>query len=303
MVKNYIVLVFSIFFLFSKGMTSQEIKIFKVEDFDLKGKVKSCLVSTNYGKEEYDFNEAGLLTKSVTRYNEEDYDITYYKYINGMLLEKRLENYRENNFDSATSIANFYTIDSISNLKITEKIVSYNKDFLDQYEYFYKSADTLVKVIRTNNDGTDETLISYTNLKGESTKTSKLNGVVERSERISFKKENDSVIEKNVLAKKFIKGKPSSALEEEFDGRNNLISKTQFFFSEKTKQFEPQEIVKYDYDEKGMLLATKATSGNVIETLEFLYQFDENGNWIKEIITPDNTYKTRNISYYEVEKE
>ena len=106
-----------------------------------------------------------------------------------------------------------------------------------------------------------------------------------------------------MLAKKFIKGKPSSALEEEFDGRNNLISKKQFFFSEKTKQFEPQEIVKYDYDENGMLLSTKATSGNVIETLEFLYQFDKNGNWIKEIIIPDNAYKTRNISYYEIEKE
>lgn len=302
MVKNYIVLVFSIFILFPKAITSQEIKIFKATDFNLIGTVKSCLVSTNYGKEEYDFNEAGLLTKSVTRYSEEDYDITYYKYLNGMLLEKRLENYRENTFDSGTSIANFYTIDSTSNLKITEKIVSYNKDFLDQYEYFYKD-DTLAKVIRTNNDGTDETLITYTNVKGERTKTSMLNGVKERSERISLKKENDSVIEKIVLAKKFINGKPSSALEEEFDGRKNLISKTQFFFSEKTKQFEPQEIVKYGYDVEGMLLTSNSTTGNVIEEKEYLYQFDEKGNWIKEIITPDNAYKTRKISYYVVEQE
>lgn len=302
MVKNYIVLVFSIFILFPKAITSQEIKIFKATDFNLIGTVKSCLVSTNYGKEEYDFNEAGLLTKSVTRYSEEDYDITYYKYLNGMLLEKRLENYRENTFDSGTSIANFYTIDSTSNLKITEKIVSYNKDFLDQYEYFYKD-DTLAKVIRTNNDGTDETLITYTNVKGEKTKTSMLNGVKERSERISLKKENDSVIEKIVLAKKFINGKPSSALEEEFDGRKNLISKTQFFFSEKTKQFEPQEIVKYGYDLEGMLLTSNSTTGNVIEEKEYLYQFDEKGNWIKEIITPDNAYKTRKISYYVVEQE
>lgn len=302
MVKNYIVLVFSLFFLFPKGITSQEIKIFKATDFNLTGTVKSCLVSTNYGKEEYDFNEAGLLTKSVTRYNEEDYDITYYKYLNGMLLEKRLENYRENTFDSATSIANFYTIDSTSNLKITEKIVLYNKDFLDQYEYFYKD-DTLVKVIRTNNDGTDETLITYTNVKGERTKTSTLNGVKERSERISLKKENDSVVEKIVLAKKFINGKPSSALEQKFDGRKNLILKTQFFFSEKTKQFEPQEVVKYGYDVEGMLLTSNSTTGNVIEEKEYLYQFDENGNWIKEIITPDNAYKTRKISYYIVEQE
>ncbi|KAG1648508.1 Chaperone protein DnaK [Nymphon striatum] len=282
---------------FEEGMAAQEIKIFKSEDFDLIGNVKSCLISTNYGKEEYDFNEAGLLTKSVTRYNEEDYDITYYKYLNGMLLEKRLENYRENTFDGSTSIANFYTIDSTSNLKITEKIVSYNKDFLDQYEYFYE-ADMLVKVIRTNNEGNDEIIISYTDVKGEKTRTSTLNGVVERSERISLKMENDSVISKNILAKKFIEGNPSSAVEEEYDGRNNLISKTQFFFSEKAKQFEPQEIVKYEYDEEGMLLSSNSTTGNIVEAKEFLYQFDTNGNWIKEIITPDNAYKTRKISYY-----
>ena len=302
MLKNYIVLVFSMFFLYSKGMAAQEIKIFKSEDFDLIGNVKSCLISTNYGKEEYDFNEAGLLTKSVTRYNEEDYDITYYKYLNGMLLEKRLENYRENTFDGSTSIANFYTIDSTSNLKITEKIVSYNKDFLDQYEYFYE-ADMLVKVIRTNNEGNDEIIISYTDVKGEKTRTSALNGVVERSERISLKMENDSVISKNILAKKFIEGNPSSAVEEEYDGRNNLISKTQFFFSEKAKQFEPQEIVKFEYDEEGMLLSSNSTTGNIVEAKEFLYQFDTNGNWIKEIITPDNAYKTRKISYYLVKEE
>ncbi len=299
MVKIYIVLSFLVLFIFPKEVTSQEIKIFKVEDFDLVGNVKSCLVSTSYGKEGYDFNEMGLLTKSVTRYNDEDYDITYYKYANGQLLEKRLENYREKTFDSATSIANLYTIDTTSNLKITEKIVSYNKDFIDQYEYYYK-ADTLVKVIRSNNDGIDETLISFTNVKGETTKTYTLNGVAEHSERISVKKENDSVVEKNILNKNFIKGKPSSAVEEVFDGRNNLTVKTLFFFNEKTKQLAPQEILKYAYDEKGMLLSTASAEGNIVEDKEYSYQFDENNNWIKEIITPDNAYKTRKITYYEV---
>ena len=299
MVKNYVVLSLLTLLFFPKEITSQDIKIFKVEDFELTGNVKSCLLSTNYGKEEYDFNEIGLLTKSVTRYNDEDYDISYYKYSNGQLLEKRFENYRENTFDSATSIANFYTIDTTSNLKITEKIVSYNKDFLDQYEYYFK-ADTLVKLVRSNNDGIDETLISYTKIKGETTKTYTLNGVVERSERISVKKEKDSVVEKNILSKNFINGKPNSAVEMLFDGRNNLTLKTLFFFNEKTKQLAPKEVLKYAYDEKGMLLSTVSTQGNIIEDKEYLYQFDKNNNWIKEIITPDNTYKTRKITYYDV---
>lgn len=298
MVKNYVVLLLITSFLFPKEMTSQEIKIFTVQDFDLKGSVKSCRVSTNYGKEEYDFNEAGLLTKSVTRYNDADYDITYYKYSEGMLLEKRLENYRDKVFDKFTSIASFYTIDSLLNVKITEKIFSYNKEFLDQYEYFY-TADSLFKIVHTNNNGIDETLISYTAVKGEQTKTYSLNGVILKSIRTSIKKEKDSVMERNVLTKKFLDGEPSSAVEETFGGDHNIMSKTKFFHNAKSKQFAKEETVTYFYDETGMLLKIKSDNSGASEEKEYIYQYDENGNWKKEIITPDNAYKTRKISYYE----
>ena len=54
-------------------------------------------------------NKNGLLTKSVTRYNDTDYDVTYYKYAEGeRSIEKRSETYRDNKFDPSTSIANFY---------------------------------------------------------------------------------------------------------------------------------------------------------------------------------------------------
>ena len=58
-----------------------------------------------------------------------DYDKTYYKYTHGELKEKRFENYRDGEFFSATSIANFYEIDTSLNRKITEKIMSYDKEF------------------------------------------------------------------------------------------------------------------------------------------------------------------------------
>ena len=203
MLKNYIVLFLFVFTIFPLAIDAQEIQIFKVEDFDLKGSVRSCLVSTKYGKEEYEFNEEGLLAKSVTRYNDSDYDITYYKYSKGMLLEKRLENYRDNLFDKSTSIASFYTIDSLLNLKITEKIISYNKEFLDQYEYFYKN-DSIFKIVHTNDSGIDETLVSYTDSKGEQTQTYILSGVVQKTVRTSVKKEQDSVVSRNVVTRKFM---------------------------------------------------------------------------------------------------
>lgn len=302
MVKNYTVLILIVLFFLPKGMTSQEIQIFTVEDFDLKGNVKSCLVSTNYGKEEYDFNTEGLLAKSVTRYSDTDYDITYYKYSKGMLLEKRFENYRDNLFDKSTSIASFYTIDSLLNLKITEKIVSYNKEFLDQYEYFY-SADSIFKIVHSNDSGIDETLVSYTDVKGEQTKSYVLNGAVQKSIRTSEKRVKDSVVERNVLTKKFLNGVSNSALEETFDGEGKLITATKFYASPKTKRLSKVEALVYTYDKMGVLFQKEVQAEKSAETKEYIYQFDENGNWIKEIITPENTYKTRNISYYETLEE
>ncbi len=302
MVKKSLVPVFLFILLFSKLITAQEIQLFTIEDFDLVGPVKSCLVSTSYGKEQYDFNENGLLTKSVTRFSDHDYNLTNYKYANGKLIEKRIENYSENTLDSTTSIAHFYTIDSTSNLKITEKILSYNKDFLEQYEHYYKN-NKLVRIVRTNNEGIDETLVSYSDVKGEKTMVFKLNGVLKKSERVSFKKKKDSIIKKNLLVKKYIKGKRVSALEQEFDGNNKLISKAQFLFNEKTKQFALHEMSTYTYDNNGVLKSSNSTVDEVVSKKEYIYQFDKQGNWVKEIITPDNTYKTRKIDYYAVIEE
>ncbi len=282
---------------------SQEIKIFTMADFDLKGPVKSCLVSTKYGKEEFDFNKEGKLTKSVTRYNDEDYDVTYYKFQRGELVEKRFENYRNNIFDSSTSYANFYVIDTIPVRKVTEKIITYDKEFLDRYEYLYNADGILVKIIRTNNDGNDETLIEYTDYKGEQTQTNSLNGTILKSVRNSSKKAKNKSEQRVVLTKKFLEGEPHTALEEIFNIQGKLILETRFIQDPKNKQFAPDEVIAYEYDDKGMLIKSVSKSGKITDVKEFIYQYDkgEKGNWIKEIITPENAYITRKITYYEAE--
>jgi len=302
MVKNYTFLFLIGLLVFPLETNAQEIQIFTIEDFDLKGNVKSCLVRTKYGKEEYEFNQEGLLSKSVTRYNDADYDITYYKYSKGFLLEKRLENYRDNVFDKSTSIASFYAIDSLEHLKITEKIISYNKEFLDRYEYYFEN-DSIVKIVHTNDSGIDETIVSYTDIKGEQTKTYTLGGVVQQSVRTSVKKENDSILERNVLTKKFLDGLASSALEENFDGNEKLISSTKYFGNPQTGKLTKEEATTILYDEEGSLSKKEIRAGDVLETKEYIYQYDENGNWIKEVITPENAYKTREIKYFEIVDE
>lgn len=296
--KNYLFFVFLASLLGRYVATAQEIEIFTVEDFDLKGAVRSCLVSTKYGKERYEFNEEGLLTKSVTRYNDNDYDSTYYSYVDGVLLEKRFENYRDQVFVPSASIANIYTIDSTANRKITEKILSYDKEFLDQYEYFYVN-DTLRRIIRTNNEGVDETLINYEEVKGEVTKTYVLNGVAEKSVRTSVKMNKDSITSRTVLIKDYIEGQPHTATEEVFDGNDHLVLKTNFTYDDKVGQFSKRSTETYTYDDAGMLSNLVLETDGGTEKKEFVYQVDPNGNWIKEIITPENSYKTRRITYYE----
>ena len=284
---------------------SQEIKIFTMDDFDLKGPVKSCSVSTKYGKESYDFDKEGKLTKSVTRYNDTDYDVTYYKYKGGELIEKRFENYRNNVFERSTSYVNFYEIDTIPVRKVTEKIISYDKEFLDRYEYLYNADGILAKVIRSNNDGNDETLIEYTDYKGERTQTSSLNGTILKSVRKSIKISKDKKKQQIVLTKNFLEGEPHTALEQTFDMEGKLISETKFTQDREKNRFIPKEVIAYQYDEKGMLTKSISKSRKLVAVKEYIYQFDKDdgGNWIKEIITPENAYRTRKILYYEDEDE
>lgn len=279
---------------------SQEINIFKYTDFDLKGPVKSCLVITDYGKEEFEFNEAGLLTQSVTRYNDDDYDITIYKYSNGALKEKRFENYRDGVFDRNTSIANIFSIDTTGNKKVTEKIISYNKEFLDKYEYYYDDNNQLIKVVRTNNDGIDETLVEYATAKGEQTSSYYLNSVLLKTVKTTETKSKTNTSRKIKLVTDFLDGEPNTAKEEIFNAKNKLISETNLVFNKKLNKLLPKETKTYSYNEAGMLIELRTKIGQGISLKKYIYQFDNsgNGNWVKQIITPDNTYVTRRIKYY-----
>ena len=218
MMKNYSFL-FSLL-LFSVGilitpqlLQAQELKVFSLADFDLTKNVKKCLVITDYGKEEFEFDTTGFLTKSVTRYNDTDYDVTYYKYAGETLKEKRLETYREGNLDKGTSIANIYAIDTTGNKIVTEKIVSYNNEFLDQYEYFFDADEKLVRIKRSNEAGIDETSIAYSYYRGETTKTYFMNEVIQKSIRDSKKRKGKSTY-KIRLTKEYLKGEPNIANEQ-----------------------------------------------------------------------------------------
>ncbi len=281
----------------------QKAKIFTVSDFDLKGKVKTCLVIKDYGKEEFSFNEKGLLTKLLTRYNEKDYDATYYKYLNGAISEKRVEIYRDGVFDKQTSIANIYTVDSLPNgKKITEKIVSYAKEFLDQYEYSYDANDQLIQINRNDGNGLENTMIKYEEVQGETTITYIMDGEIQKTIRRSQRKSKNNRTEKVELTKYYVEGEPNKAFEEVFSDKERLISEQKFNYDNISNSYIAIELITYQYNNLGMLIEIKTKKGKTEAIKKFIYQYDngDKGNWVKQIITPDNTYMTRKIKYYDI---
>ncbi|MAU15760.1 MAG: hypothetical protein CMH46_09505 [Muricauda sp.] len=300
MKRHYAIFLF-ISFLQILGIWSQEMQIFTVEDFDLKGKVKSCLVSTDYGKELFEFNEDGMLVKTVTQYNDTDQDITYYKYDNGELVEKRMESYKNNILDESTSMANFYEIDTVPSRKVIEKIISYDKQFLEQEQYHYDKEGKLVRIISSNGDGVDETTFEYSEIKNEHTVSTFTNGILQKSVRTSTKN-GPNGNQKVVLTKEYIDGEPNTAIEEVFNSEGNLVTSEDFLYDMVEKEFVSQKKRFYYYTD-GILSKVVKKTVNTESADKYIFQFDNHvpSNWVKQIVTPGNTYTTRIIEYYEEE--
>lgn len=301
MVKNYF---FTILFFLSAllfKLIAQEPQLFEISDFDLIGKVKSCLVVTNYGKEEYEFDQEGRLTKSVTRFSDSDYDVTYYKVKEGELLEKRTENYRDDEFEPSTSFASFFTVDQTKPRKVTEKIYTYEEQFLDARQYVYDTAGKLIRIIHSGTESEDETVISYKGDDNNSVTTFTMNDVIQKT----VKNTTDEISgERTVLTTQYLDGSASSAAEEVFSRTSKLLSENLMAYNANSKKFVLEEKKTYEYNEQGMLIKLTTEKDKIEEVKEYIYQYDsgDSGNWVKQIITPDNLYTTRKIKYYPQEK-
>ncbi|SHI92266.1 hypothetical protein [Pseudozobellia thermophila] len=300
MSRKHQLLFLNLFVLLSISLSAQEVETFRVEDFDLRGRVKSCTVITDYGKEEYYFDESGRLTKSITRFNDTDYETTYYKYKNGRLRERRVENYLDNAFDKATSIANFYGYDSLPEHRLTEKIVSYEKKLLEKNIYRYGDEGRLESIEHIDTDGIDQRTFSYEKSDSLELVSQRLNGVLAKTVQTSLAYVETDSLQKTVLTHEYLDGELSTKTLEIVDGNERPLFHSLALYDAPTGKWILQEEVTYIYDEEGILSRKKTKKNGFTSTKEYIYQFDgsEANNWVKEIITPDNTYKTRKIKYY-----
>ncbi|MEO0572008.1 MAG: hypothetical protein AAF039_09915 [Bacteroidota bacterium] len=291
---------FFILLSFSSLTSAQEIKQFQVADFDLRGNVKMCEVITDYGKEIFEFDVLGRLVKVTTQYNEDDMDVTSYNFVAENLVEKRMESYKDNILDASSSMAHFYTIDSTDNLKVKEEIISYDKEFVEVQEYQFDEDNRLTKIILSHENAVDEITVAHTQYKDENTKTYFENGIVQKSIRESIKKNKKLGELRVVLTKNYLDGEPSNAIEEIKDKRGLLVTKEMFQFDTGEKEFVSQEKHFLEYNEEGILTKETVKQGNAASEKAYIFQFDNNEekNWVKKIITPENKFTTRKITYY-----
>jgi len=299
MIKHYHFPIIICLFL-NAFVAAQEIKQFGLEDFDLKGNVKTCQVITDYGREIFEFDMLGRLVTVTTQYNEEDKDITTYTFDKEELVEKRVESYKDNVLDLASSMAYIYKIDSTENKIVTEQIISYDKEFVEVQEYQFNEEGQLVKIVVSHENAVDEIKIEHSAYKNEITKTYFENGVVQKSIRESVKKDKKMGNLDLVLNKSYLDGEPNKAVETIRDKDGKLISEEVFYYDAKTKEFASQEKHIFEYDSEGILTKETLKKGNAIVDKNYIFQFDDNEerNWVKKIITPANTYTTRKIDYY-----
>ena len=291
-------------FLFTHLMGwSQEIITYDRSDFDLKGPVKSCFVFTKYGQEQYQFNKTGQLVEAATVFGENDSETTYYKYEKAKLVERRVENYVNGVLDKTTSMANFYSYDSIPQLKIKEKIIGYDRTFVAQFNYRYDSIGQLTRVVRTNTQGRFITLISH---QWDSLRTKKSTAYWLDSVPL---KQIDSIFLKaggtlsQLKTKEFDNGMPNALELRVFNKKGLEIELHSTIYIEKDALLVPKKAssVRTKYDSNNHPIEQIFERGVVRQTKKNLYQLDGSPfkNWIKKITTPDNTYTARKIVYFE----
>ncbi len=302
MIKKYFVQLFFFFFLVFEA-TGQEIERFTTSDFYLRGNVKSCQVITDYGKEVFEFDQLGRLLQVTTEYNENDRDVTSYKYGNGELIEKRSESYKDNALDVSSSMAYFYSVDSTDHKMIKEEIISYDKEFLETQRYHFDDKNQLERIVVSHQNAVDEITITKASYKNEVTTTYFENGIIQKSIRESVGKSTGGKSPKITLTKVYLDGEPNKATEERYDTQNKLVSREMFMYDAAQTQFVTQEKNTYSYSAEGFLSKEIIKRGNAVSEKQYIYQFDDAPvkNWVKKITTPDNTYTTRKIEYYPAE--
>lgn len=308
--KSYLTCLKQFFFLtvfISHFSFSQELKILTIKDFNLKGNVKHCIVSAEYGNEEFYFNKKGLVTKNITRYSEEDYSVTTYQYNEGNLIKKNVDVYIGGVLDKNTSLAHFYEIKLTSKKTIIEKIVNLDGEFIDNYTYDFDKDKRLTKLVIKNDKGISETDVHYKKNKDIESEEIHLVGVdtVKVIKRFSPKiKHNEGDYEQ--ISSMYVNNKPDRAELKFIDSIGRVIYEEKlkagiknpyryYSVSKKTYKYNDNGDVVEEMDFKKKVLLKKSVYEYEYESID---ADSEVVNWVRRVEKYSEDFVTREFQYY-----
>jgi hypothetical protein len=284
---------------------SQEIKILTTKDFQLRGAVKSCITKKDYGTEEFYFTPNGRLKKSVTQFNETDYDITQYEYNNGSLVKKTVQSFREGELDKQVSFIHIYKTLISDEKKVSEHIFNYLQEPLEQYDYYYNENDMLIKTVHHNDEGIEETLISYEYQNGTVFKeTHTVEGQIRKEIKRLVPRMDYLIGEYEELTINYNNAQPINATLKfvRRDGNLGFFENLSIGKKNYNKYFSVDKVV-YTYNEQGFV-ATESIykKQKLIETKKFSYIFEEDKpieevNWLTQIQNKKLVIE-RTLNYY-----
>lgn len=289
-------------FIFSaQVLFGQQPEAFTRSDFQLRGPVKQLVVKANYGREQFDFDKFGRLTKSVTRYSDTDYDITYYIYSGKFLKERRDEVYRDGVCDRQESIARLYRRDSISH-RLFETLSTYDRSITEQIELRYDSLNRLEHVRRVYSEGIDVTRVQHLGTKSRQIERHISNGVLYKT---IAKITADSIRPGHRIERteQYREGSLSDAIQILTDGKGKRQSETSYRYNVSTKSWVLEQTVRFTYNGDGLLASTSTylANGKLKEPVtKYIYQMDgaKPSNWVRQVTTPKNSIVAREITYY-----
>jgi hypothetical protein len=294
--------VFPCFALFTAILVyGQEPEVFTRSDFQVRGPVKQLIVRASYGLEQFDFDRSGRLTKSVTRYSEKDYDITYYIFSGNVLKERRDEVYRDGVIDRQSSIARVYQIDSLAN-QMLEAVSSYDRSITERLSLQYDSLQRLIQVRRAYNEGVDETRVDYESKENKELQHFSINGMRYKSVA-TFSADSIGSGYQIIRTESFRMHVPQTAYEMVSDAQGRKISEYRYGFNADSDTWEVEQLIRYTYNKDG-LVATQtsysATGQVTPPVLEFTYQMDgaSPANWVRQVTQPELSIVARQIFYY-----
>lgn len=279
---------------------SQEPEQFERSDFQLRGPVEQCVVKAAYGEERFEFDQEGRLLKSLTQFSPEDYDITYYRFRDGVLFERRDEVYREGAFDPRTSIAHIYERDSASGPIKGETILSYDRSIQERVAYRYGPDGRLVQMVRDTEGGVDDIQVTYETYRGEETTSYIRNGQIQRSVRTSQSQFGGKPVQV-VLTKEYSDGVPQKAVEETRDAQNRLLREVTFIWDAEKDSFQPEQTRTIAYDAASFPVREEIASGKEgVRKRTYIYQMDgaDPANWVRQVVSPENSMVVRRIIYF-----